>query len=90
MCYFKISRVLLTAVVQSFSSQPNNVYVLHLYTCGMGLGNPDNRGPDAQLISEWDNPEAFNLWVGACGVNVSLIAVDVIGMVTSINERSRS
>jgi hypothetical protein len=53
------------------------IYALHLYTCGFAVDNT-NGTPDNTLIQGWDSGEASDLRLAACGLNISLIGVNVI------------
>jgi hypothetical protein len=56
---------------------PDDVYALHLYTCGFAIGNPIG-ALDNTLIQEWDSPEASNLRLTACGMNLALVSFNFL------------
>jgi CSLREA domain-containing protein len=56
---------------------PDGVYALHLYTCGFAIGN-SNGTPDNTFIQNWDNGEASALRLASCGLNISLIALNML------------
>jgi outer membrane protein assembly factor BamB len=66
------------------------VYVLHLYTCAAGKSNPTNEANDQNLIGHWNptasGPESEYLRNVSCALNISEIALDVIGAVLSTQD----